>query len=115
MPKPEFGYHSVLAAKPDAVKWVQVDLGASTVLDRVVLWGCHDDFNRIGAGFGFPVRFKVEVSDDPEFKRSVSVIADHAAADVPNPGVAAQAFPVRGAKGRYVRVTATKLAPRQND
>jgi mono/diheme cytochrome c family protein len=114
-PKPEFGYHSALAAKPDAVKWVQVDLGASAALDRVVLWGCHDDFNRIGAGFGFPVRFKVEVSDDPEFKRNVSVIADRTAADVPNPGVAAQTFPAGGAKGRYVRVTATKLASRQND
>ena len=61
--------------KPDAVKWVQVDLGRSPALDRVVLWGCHDDFNGIGAGFGFPVRFRVEVSDDPAFQAYVQDLA----------------------------------------
>jgi mono/diheme cytochrome c family protein len=113
--KPEFGYHSALSAKPDVVKWVQVDLGQSVALDRILLWGCHDDFNHIGAGFGFPVRFKIEVSDAPEFKANVSLVVDCTAADVPNPGVAAQTFSANGATGRYIRVTATKLALRQND
>ncbi len=31
-------------------------------IDRLVFVGCHDDFNNIGAGFGFPVRYKIEVS-----------------------------------------------------
>jgi mono/diheme cytochrome c family protein len=115
VPKPEFGYHSELAAKPDAIKWVQVDLGNSATLERIVLWGCHDDFNQIGAGFGFPVRFKIEVCDDPAFKTNVALIADRTASDVPNPGVAAQAFPAGRAKGRFVRATATRLASRQND
>ena len=84
-------------------------------LDRVVLWGCHDDFNGIGAGFGFPVRFKVELSDDPTFATGVATVADQTAADVPNPGVAPLAFPTGGKTGRYLRVTATELAPRQND
>ena len=35
--------------------------------------------------------------------------------DVPNPGAFPHPFPVQGRSGRYVRVTATKLAPRQND
>jgi mono/diheme cytochrome c family protein len=113
--KPEFGYHSAIETKQDRVKWVQVDLGRSTAIDRIVLWGCHDDFNKIGAGFGFPVRFRLEMSDDPEFKAGVVTIADHAADDVQNPGVAAQIYPAKGAKARYVRVTATKLAARQND
>jgi mono/diheme cytochrome c family protein len=112
---PEFGYHSAIEAKADRVKWVQVDLGKSVALDRVVLWGCHDDFNQIGAGFGFPVRFKIELSDDPEFRTDVATVADQTAADVPNPGVAAQNFPAKSAKGRYLRVTATKLSLRQND
>jgi cytochrome c553 len=111
----EFGYHSALEAKQDRVKWVQVDLGNSIELDRVVLWGCHDDFNMIGAGFGFPVRFKVEVSDDVNFKVEVRLVADESSADVPNPGVASRAFPAKSAKGRYIRVTATKLAVRQTD
>src|SRR5262249_51086287 len=115
VPRPEYGYHSAISPKQDAVKWVQVDLGRPAAVERVVLWGCHDTFNNIGAGFGFPVRFKVEVSDDPTFGAGVALLADHTEADVPNPGVAAQPFPANGGKGRYVRVTATKLAPRQND
>jgi hypothetical protein len=113
--RPEYGYHSQIEPKADAAKWVQVDLGVSVALDRVVLWGCHDTFANIGPGFGFPVRFKVEVCDDPEFADGVVAVADRTAADQPNPGVAPQAFAAKGAKGRYVRVTATKLSPRQGD
>jgi cytochrome c553 len=111
----EFGYHSAVEPKQDPSKWVQADLGRSMAPDRVVLWGCHDDFNNIGAGFGFPVRFKVEMSDDPSFHAGVMPVADCTGSDVPNAGITSRSLPARGAKGRYVRVTATKLAPRQND
>jgi hypothetical protein len=112
--RPEFGYHSQISAKQDTVKWVQVDLGESTAIDAVVYVGCHDTFNNIGAGFGFPVRYKIELSDDAEFKKA-EMLLDHTTADVPNPGVQPQSVSVGGKKARYVRVTATKLAPRQND
>lgn len=119
---PDFGYHSAISPTPDAVKWVQVDLGQHTEIDHVTLLPCYDDFNAIGAGFGFPVRFKVETSDDPEFKTGVTLLwRRHDATfmnDFPNPGL--QPFTTGGAKddgiaGRYVRVTATKLAQRKND
>jgi mono/diheme cytochrome c family protein len=111
----EFGYHSDISSAQDVVKWVQVDLGRAAEIDRVVLWGCHDTFNHIGAGFGFPVRFKVEASDDPAFRSGVIAIADRTGADRTSPGIAAQSFPARGAKARHVRVTATRLARRQDD
>ena len=112
---PEFGYHSQLAAKQEDAKWVQVDLGESVKLDRVVLKPSHDDFNGIGAGFGFPVRFKIEVSDDATFKTSV-VIADETTKDYPKPGMSSPySAKALGKAARYVRATATKLAPRQND
>ncbi len=111
----EYGFHSGLEAKQDQAKWVQVDLGQMSEIEKVVLWGCHDNFNNIGAGFGFPVRFKIEMSDDPAFKAKITVVADHTAVDVKNPGVAAQSYAAKSGKGRYIRVTATKLAPRQND
>ncbi len=88
----------------------------------MTLLPCYDDFNAIGAGFGFPVRFKVEASDDPEFKTGVALLWRHHdatfMADFENPGLAP--FTTGGAKddgiaGRYVRVTATKLAPRKDD
>ncbi|MEO6741120.1 MAG: DUF1553 domain-containing protein [Chthoniobacteraceae bacterium] len=119
---PDFGYHSAISPKQDAVKWVQVDLGKTVTIDHVTLMPCYDDFNTIGAGFGFPVRFKVEASDDPEFKNNVALLwRRHDAtfmADFANPSLVP--FTTGGAKddgiaGRYVRVTATKLAPRKDD
>jgi len=119
---PDFGYHSAVSKVQDATKWVQVDLGASATIDHITLLPCYDDFAAIGGGFGFPVRFKVEASDDPEFKSGVALLwRRHDAtfmADFPNPGLAP--FTTGGAKddgiaGRYVRVTATKLAPRKDD
>ncbi|HSI12492.1 MAG TPA: DUF1553 domain-containing protein [Chthoniobacter sp.] len=119
---PDFGYHSAISQTQDTVKWVQVDLGKHLEIDHVTLLPGYDDFNAIGAGFGFPMRFKVEVSDDPEFKNGVVLLwrrhDQTFMADFPNPGL--QPFTTGGAKddgiaGRYVRVTVTKLAPRKND
>jgi hypothetical protein len=112
--RPEYGYHSQISPRQDAVKWVQVDLGGSAAIERIVLAGCDDDFNNIGAGFGFPVRYRVEVSDDPQFKAKVTVVADRTS-DVANPGTQPQVIEAGGKVGRYVRVTATKLAPRKDD
>ncbi|MCC7419863.1 MAG: DUF1553 domain-containing protein [Planctomycetaceae bacterium] len=114
-PRPEFGYHSAISPTQDAAKWVQVDLGRSTEINDVVIVGCHDNFNNIGAGFGFPVRYRIDASDDPEMKSSVTTLVDHTRADVPNPKVRPQSVRGDGLKARYLRVTATKLAPRQND
>ena len=119
---PDFGYHSAISQVQDTMKWVQVDLGQRVEIASVTLLPCFDDFNNIGAGFGFPVRFKVEASDDPEFQIGVTQLwrrhDETFMNDFKNPGLTA--FTTGGAKddgisGRYVRVTATKLAPRQND
>jgi hypothetical protein len=97
------------------VKWVQVDLGRAVPLARVVLHPCRDEFNGIGEGFGFPVRFKVELADDPAFLAGVTLIADHTAADVPNPRLQPQVVEAGGRAARFLRITATRLALRQND
>lgn len=111
----EFGWHSQIEAKADVAKWVQLDLGRPVPIDRLVYAACHDDFAGIGAGFGFPVRFRVEAADDASFASGLTVLEDQTLADVPNPGVAPRQTKVSGKSARYVRVTATKLAPRQND
>ncbi len=119
---PEFGYHSEISSNQAQTKWVQVDLGERTDLQQITLLPCYDDFNSIGAGFGFPLRFKVEASDDPEFKTDVAQITNQLDQvpdeDFNNPGLKPFTANVAGGEtiaGRYVRVTATKLAPRQND
>jgi len=119
---PEFGYHSEISATQNQTKWLQVDLGERADLQRVTLLPCYDDFNSIGAGFGFPVQFKIEASDDPEFKTNVTQFSNQLDqmpdVDFKNPGL--KPFTTIGANGaiiseRYVRVTASRLAPRQND
>ncbi len=112
--KSQFGYHSAIAQKQDDAKWVQVDLGKKSALSQVVLHPCSDDFNGIGDGFGFPVRFKVEASDDAAFASGVTVISDETAKDFANPKIKAVSYGA-GASARYVRVTATRLAVRKDD
>ncbi len=114
-PGAEFGYHSAVASSQDTPKWVQVDLGSNTPIERVILHPCFDTFNNIGEGFGFPLRYKVEACDTPDFTAGVIVIADRTQADAPKPNVTPQEFVTNGVNARYVRVTALRLAPRKND
>jgi len=108
--RPEFGYHSALSPRQDVEKWVQISLDREVTAAKIVLRPCHDDFNSIGAGFGFPLRFKVtEVSAD------LLVLHDATNRDVPGPGLIPYEIPVENRKVRSIRITATKLAPRLND
>ena len=110
---PRFGWHSAISPKADKTEWIQVDLGESRAVASVILHPCHDEFNNIGAGFGFPARYSISVGDNPDGKGSI-LMADRTTADVGNPGLA----PVTHsgtARGRFVRLTVTRLAPRQND
>jgi hypothetical protein len=111
--RPEFGYHSKVEKSPDQAKWVQVDLGERVDIKKIVLHACHDDYNNIGAGFGFPVRFRVIASNNEDFSRS-QTLADEARMDFSNPGLIPIEYGVQSS-ARYIRVKATKLAPRSND
>ena len=112
---PEYGYHSQLSPKADAEKWVQIDLGKSQPITGLTYIGCYDNFNSIGSGFGFPQRFKIELSDDPAFQKNVKTVVDHTEQDFPNPGTTPQVAKFEEHSARYVRMKATKLAFRQND
>jgi hypothetical protein len=113
--RPEFGYHSQISAEQDVSKWAQVDLGQAQSIEQVTLIGTSDNFNNIGDGFGFPVRYKIEASSDTTFESGVTVVADKTKADEPNPGVAPLHFKSPNLNARYVRVTAIKLAKRSGD
>ncbi len=102
---------AVESSSANAEKWVQVDLGAEETLNAVLIRPqYHNDPDAGGwvAGYGFPLRFKVEVSTTPDFSTSTT-IANHTAADYPNPGNTALTFTATGTRARYVRFTATKL------
>jgi len=103
------GYHSAIATTATDAKWVQLDLGRSIAMDEVIIapsheWGWND--------FGFPVRFKLEVSKEPDFAKPI-LAADHTQADFPRPGASVVRLPAK-ARGRYLRLTATRLWSRRH-
>ena len=110
-PLAEYGYHSRMAERQDATKWVEIVFPEAVVLREIIVRPAHDDFGGIGAGFGFPVRFTVDVLE--EQSSLFSTVADHTQVDFPNPGL--NAFRIGGlnVRARKVRVTATKLADRK--
>ncbi len=109
------GYHSQIMPRADVTKWVQVDLGRSIPIDEIVLVPAHVAYGgHPGPGFGFPPRFKVEVSDDLDFAAS-QVVCDYTSEDYAHPGDRWQHFAADGKQGRFVRVTATRLWERTDD
>src|SRR5262249_40107434 len=82
---PTNGYHSQIMPAPDAEKWVQVDLGKSTTIDQIVLVPARPTDFPDSPGFGFPLRFRVDLSDERQFAERQTV-TDHTKADFANPG-----------------------------
>ena len=63
-------YETKPADRADEITWVQVDLGSSQPIEAVKLFPALDlDWDGV-RGYGFPVRFKIEASDDPQFQDS---------------------------------------------
>lgn len=100
-------YESKPAQNNDETRWVQVDLGGKMKIDgikllpKVVPWGYVQSD-------GFPCRFRIEVSDDPEFANSV-IYEDQMRQDFRDPYDEVCTFSGREVYGRYVRLTAVKL------
>lgn len=115
VPPSRHGFHSTISKDQDLTKWVQIDLGRPIELDQVELIACYDEFNNIGEGFGFPLRFKVEVTDAESFGERVRVLADQTELDFANPRSKPVSFSTDGRPVRLIRVTATRLAERKND
>ena len=111
---PANGYHSEIEAKQEAVKWVQVDLGSVKALDEVRLIPARPTDFADTPGFGFPLRFRVEASDDTNFGKPYS-IADQSTGDFANPGDNPVVFKTPGLRARFIRMTATKLWERTHD
>ena len=68
---PTNGYHSAIHAGPDATAWVQLDLGDVLAIDEIRLRPARPVDFPDTPGFGFPVRFHVEVSHDPTFAEGI--------------------------------------------
>ncbi|MEM7145103.1 MAG: histidine kinase [Verrucomicrobiota bacterium] len=96
---------------PDADFSVTVDLGNFYVIDEIRLFPAHARMNFasfLDYGFGFPLRFKVEISHQPDFESSDLVFSE-LDADVLSPGDNVFSIPVPSRSGRYVRLSVAKL------
>ncbi|MFL5243525.1 MAG: DUF1549 domain-containing protein [Gemmataceae bacterium] len=111
---PSNGYHSGIELKADIEKWVQVDLGQSLPVETIQLISARPRDFPDTPGFGFPLRFRVAVSDDASFTKA-EVLADQTQVDFPNPGDNPYVVQAGKRSARYVRVTATRLWRRTND
>lgn len=110
---PTNGYHSGIAKTADVTKWVQIDLGKPTEITAVRLLPARPTDFPDSPGFGFPLRYKVTLSDDENFG-TFETLVDQTREDFANSGDQPIAF-VAGKQARYVRVTATRLWKRTND
>jgi signal transduction histidine kinase len=104
------GYHSAYARTQDTVEWVDMDLKQTHTLDAIVLIATPSDSGGAAdAGYGFPLRFRVEIAEEGNDAERV-IVADQTHADFPNPGSLPVYLPVPGLRARHVRITATRLA-----
>jgi hypothetical protein len=100
------GYDSPLVATAEKPCWVQVDLGSSRRIEAVRLYPKVSFISQRSQGS--PVRFRIDVSDDPQFG-TAALIADQTGFDYSNPADHIRTFPAAGGSaGRYVRLTATR-------
>jgi signal transduction histidine kinase len=104
-PHEHAGFHSGFAPQADSIRWVQVDLGAERALNAVVVVPAMLGSVEV---YGFPLRFRVDASNDPLFGESIT-LSDQTGADVV-PSLAPWHIAANRVKARYVRFTATKLS-----
>jgi len=95
---------------PDQPAWIRLDLGKTRPLDEIRLHPVHARLGADVPGFAFPLRYVVEVSDDPDFHTSHILLN---ARDVPysNPGNNAVTIPAEGRSARYLRVLMHEASP----
>ena len=104
------GHHGGYAKAQDTVDWVDLDLRQTHPIDAIVLIATPSDSGGAAkAGYGFPLRFRVEIAEEDRDAGRV-VVADHTHEDFANPGPLPVYLPVPGLRARHVRITATRLA-----
>ncbi|CAK7231829.1 hypothetical protein SBRCBS47491_008062 [Sporothrix bragantina] len=98
------GWSSASHTSADATEWVQVDLGSSQTVGKVVLHPRSDIST--AAGTGFPVAFEIEGSTDGTTWTTLSSQPSYGASIKAGH---AEVITFESAKVQYIRLTATQL------
>lgn len=108
------GYHSAVMKRGNQPAWVQVDLKQRQKIDAIALVPLKTESPLYPEGYGFPLRFKVEIADNEDFS-DARLIFGHTATDFANPGSYPVLLPVDADKARFVRVTSTRHYKTEED
>jgi len=105
------GYHSALTTNALAPHWVVLDLGQPRRIEAVRLFPARPfNWQPDTPGFLYPARFKVELSNLPDFS-DAKLALDQTAAPLPDPGTNAPVYRCAPETARYVRLTVTESRP----
>ncbi|MDX2035503.1 MAG: DUF1549 domain-containing protein [Isosphaeraceae bacterium] len=112
---PTNGFHSAIFDRPESTSWVQIDLGSRRPIDEIRIIPARPVDFRDTPGFGWPREFRVEASDDVEFRSGVVELCRRSTAD--DSTIADEPLVLRPNRvsGRYLRITATRLWKRTDD
>ena len=107
---PIYCYRSELASRSDAAKWIVLDLGEARSMDAIEMFPArpqkeNTDFRTAM----FPLRFKLEIADNPDFS-DAKLVADKTDSDFPSPRKGSSRFSFSPTTARYVRLTVVRLA-----
>lgn len=108
LPGNSLGWHGDLSRGAATPTWAVIDLGSPLEFDSIRLVAARGDAPIKGPGFGFPVRFRFEVADEP-VEGKWKVIWNSGETDVTNPGYNPMTFRFPPARGRYVRASFDNL------
>ncbi|MDQ8183564.1 hypothetical protein [Pelagicoccus sp. SDUM812005] len=98
----------------DAREWIEIDLGAETPIDEIVLvptiWRHTNEGFRADA---FPAEFKIYAGNEGD--SDGTLIADSKKLSISHPGIAPLHVETPGASGSWIRIEATELSQRAFD
>jgi len=103
------GFHAGYSPTLDSVEWIEMHFDEPEVVDAIVLIAASSSSpHGIQAGYGFPVRFRVEIRGEG-LDEDRLLIADMTQRDFPNPGGLPVFIPVNHVRAQSIRITATRL------
>lgn len=102
------GWESAYQSDAFAPVSVQVDLGRIQSFDEVRLIPAKLTEFSLTHGYGFPLRFRVEVSDEPGFAAAHTLL-DCTSRPYGDASFSPVTIPAQGISARYVRITAHEL------
>ncbi|CAN5887685.1 hypothetical protein BH11VER1_BH11VER1_06590 [soil metagenome] len=108
---PEFGLqHAMLSTPPPVSPWVQIDLGESRPFETIALLPALVDFqSMMQSAYAFPLRFRLDASDDENFTTFTPLLVQ-TEVDFVHPDAAPVLVRAPQMKARYIRLTVNKLA-----